>query len=467
MSEARDRVLRVRIVTMVWLVAAAIGAALPAAAQVPQPPPLPTVPWYSPDAPNSAFKRYESAHYAIVTDVHPDRARRILAGIEGNFVAYEEVLGELLRPAENETEADDKPPTKHRIWVFREYDDFLRYLRDAWKDRSRRRSFCYKHTADDRRESITFIKPRESFFESLRHEGFHQVFRSRVAWPPQWLNEGIAEYLEAGRVKGRAFESRLHKGWARQFVDFIGEGKRYNDVSVRELLQMPKSDWLKQSGATYAASWALLHVLRHELDGGREVLARYLAALRDEATRPQNTTQAFAAVFGDEAGQKLLERLSVAYREFVADIKPTERFEDFTIGIDLVRKKDFAGALKRFDEVIAADDAFYPALYFRAIAHSNLEHHRRALLDCLRARTLFPEYYSALWLGARSAKEVGAIDVARALALEAARHASSDSRRKGLLRWAGALPTDAPPLDPEVRIPPLDDWAPPAAKESR
>lgn len=366
--------------------------------------------WWDPHTEGSAFARYTTETYALITDLPPTYAELILGELERNLLLYRDVLACLDLP--------EAFPQRLRMRIFASLPDYQAYHREHW-NQSIGASFAYHHTSEpETREAVGFFVAREPFFAGLRHEGFHQVFRHVVEYPPQWINEGLAEYCEAARWcdEAQRFEPRLHAGWARQLREFIGEGRRYRFVEAEELLRMSKQAWNAEAASTYAGSWALVWLLRHEFEGGRDLLERYLTALEPEARRKRNERRAWRETFGGPDAQRL-DGVSERYERFQAEVVPTPEYTRFREAVAWVLAREYTAAEPLLTQVIAADESFYPAFYYRAVVRRAHDRPEAALDDLVHAIAEFPQYTSAIRVAIPLALELGQLELAAHLAV--------------------------------------------------
>lgn len=108
--------------------------------------------------------------------------------------------------------------------------------------------------------------------DDLRHEVAHGYLHSSVPNLPLWLDEGLAEYFEVAR--GRRGVNQPH-------IDFLLEQQRTHgwQPNLDRLEHLTAAETMGQ--ADYAEAWLWVHFMLESFDGGRDVLASYLAALRN------------------------------------------------------------------------------------------------------------------------------------------------------------------------------------------
>ena len=138
---------------------------------------------------NNPFTKYQTEHYEMTTDAGLKVAKKAGDHMEAILQEYSRIL-----PFTEE----QLPSSLFRVRIFLRKEDFQKYCREALGDTYDRKSFVYYHCRNlEEREVVCFLLPEIPFFRRLHHEAFHQYFRHFIYYPPQWLNEGLAELFEA------------------------------------------------------------------------------------------------------------------------------------------------------------------------------------------------------------------------------------------------------------------------------
>lgn len=137
--------------------------------------------------------KYKTDHYEIVTDVSLELAKKVGNNVEAVLKEYSRVLP---------LSEDGLPSTVFRVRLFLRKEDFQEYCRESLGYTYDRKTFLYNfHSRNVQdREVVCFVLPEIPFFTRLRHEVFHQYFRHFIHYPPQWLNEGLAELFEVSPI---------------------------------------------------------------------------------------------------------------------------------------------------------------------------------------------------------------------------------------------------------------------------
>jgi len=234
----------------------------------------------------------------------------------------------------------------------------------------------------------------------LRHEVFHQYFRHFIHYPPQWLNEGLAELFEVSPIteQGR-LQLKCHPGWVRQLKEDVLTSKKYEYVGLKSLLTMSKEEWLENSRSTCPESWAFCYYL---LKSRKGQLVHYLnncvEALSADASREENTNKVFQEVFA----KMDLRQLEKNWIEYIWKMQPAQGHGHFEKGEVLLEKGKLQEALTEFNKAIERDDSYHRYYYFRARTYYRLKRYDQAVKDFKKALDISPEYTAALFLLAKA-----------------------------------------------------------------
>jgi len=152
--------------------------------------------------------------------------------------------------------------------------------------------------------------------EVLRHECFHQFAHFVVGGElDTWVNEGLAEYFEAGKVDPSSGTMRLGQVDARHTQKLAEAKEEGRLMSVDQILQIGGHDWhqnmdSRHAATQYAQAWALCHFLFHGDDGKYQKLFDNYLRLVDKHL---DGASAFRRTFG--ADTKPLQARYDAYVE--------------------------------------------------------------------------------------------------------------------------------------------------------
>jgi len=340
---------------------------------------------------NNPFIKYQTEHYQIITEVSSEVTKKVGNDMEAILQEYSRIL-----PFPEE----QLPSSLFRVRIFLRKEDFQKYCRETlgWTDDPK--SFVYRHYRNlEKREVVCFLLPEIPFFRRLHHEAFHQYFRHFIHYPPQWLNEGLAELFEASPMteQGR-LQIKPHPGWLRWLKEDVLISKKHKYIDLKSLLTMSWKEWRKNSGSTRAESWAFCYYL---LKSEKAQLARYLdnciEVLNPDASQEENTNNVFQGVFA----QINLPQLEKNWVEFIQEMQPTQGHGHFEKGEVLLGKRKYQEALTEFNKAIEMNDSYDRYYYFRALTYYSLKRYDQAIKNFKQALNIFPEYTAALFLLAK------------------------------------------------------------------
>jgi hypothetical protein len=157
------------------------------------------------------------------------------------------------------------PPIQ--VYVLDDRGAFLHLLRFYFPELPPRRAFFIAE--GDQRVVYTYQGPKLE--EDLRHEATHALLRGRFGDIPLWLDEGLAEYFEAGPDDPGDRKTRLDRladdrraGWAPSMARL---------ESLTDIHQMTPRD--------YRESWAWVDLLLGDPRSGPAILVDHLEQGRD------------------------------------------------------------------------------------------------------------------------------------------------------------------------------------------
>lgn len=167
----------------------------------------------------------------------------------------------------------DADPGPVEVYVLDDRNAFLHLLRFYFPELPPRRAFFLAQ--DDQRIVYTFNGPMLD--EDLRHEAAHALLRGRFGDIPLWLDEGLAEYFEAGPDDLQDRDDRLARLAADAKAGWKPDLRRLETLD--EVHQMAPRD--------YRESWAWVDLLLSDPKGGKPLL---LAHLQEHDGRTALTT---------------------------------------------------------------------------------------------------------------------------------------------------------------------------------
>ncbi len=228
---------------------------------------------------------WETEHYRVRSDV--DRTTCIVTAreLEHALAVFGETFGVV-------PEGD---ATKFDVYVFADRDDYLAYAGTPFETGTTGTVGIYDAVV---RQLLIWNQVDEERTKStIRHEGFHQYLDSWLEDPPVWLNEGLAEYVEASFVTKRDFVpgTLQHEHVAR-----LADGRALEPLS--DFLHLPQKEFMRRGLDAYAQAWAFVHFLLHA-PGQRLRFNETLALLESGATSEDVLRRLF-----DPASVERLER---------------------------------------------------------------------------------------------------------------------------------------------------------------
>jgi tetratricopeptide (TPR) repeat protein len=259
------------------------------------------------------WSELSSEHLILKTDADPASARRILAELEG---LYEALTCLMRRPRQ-------APSAKVEVVMFDRVEDLAALV---GPERSSAGFFAEKLDADFEPEPIVVFPddPRVGRATVFVHELAHRLLRERIASPPPWLDEGLAQLYSTLRVE----RDRIVVGERRPaaYADFaelpLSETVAYESASARRapmpvplacapslarLLDAGPHDFHAPStrAAFYAAAFRLAHLVS-------TFMPDRFAAFLDDLERGASAYNAFLARLGPDLGS-----LDAAYVEYL------------------------------------------------------------------------------------------------------------------------------------------------------
>jgi tetratricopeptide (TPR) repeat protein len=265
--------------------------------------------------------RVRTAHFEVLSDAAPERARAVAAGLE----QFRRLLGEVL----GRTPDPGDPPTV--VVAFRDQASFAPFL-PVYRGRPQDVEGYFQAGADRDYITVSLGATDAEARETVSHEYAHAVLNRTLSAQPLWLAEGLAEAFSRWEASGT--EARLG-GPALEHLRRLQRGK---PLPLTRLLRTGYSSPLYNEGDQralfYAQSWALAHwAIFGRGASGPADLKVFLAAVSAGA-EPE---RAFASAFGAEVATA--ERLLAAY---VAGPLPVGRFEVAGLDADVTAESQAA-----------------------------------------------------------------------------------------------------------------------------
>ena len=230
-------------------------------------------------------KWYElrSEHFHVLTDGSPKKAVQITRKLEEFRFLLSQVLPGLRLD----------PPVPTTVLLFRNSKSIRPYLRIGASGKPLKNAGFMQPGRE--RMYLVVDTSKSDVYQTAFHEFVHLVMHLTAEDIPVWLNEGVAEFYETAKIRGRNFTiGDFHEGWLRLLqreklipLDVLQEADHDSEYYTREELRR----------TFYAQSWALVHFLMTENERQRRPqLAHYLQL----TAKGVPTGQAFRAAFQAE-----------------------------------------------------------------------------------------------------------------------------------------------------------------------
>jgi len=202
-------------------------------------------------------ERITGAHLDLLCSSRDSRAESMQAAAD---LFVEEVSSYLkLRP----------PAKKLEVMVFQSGWAMRSYLGEHCPSKKNNGAACFE-TPNGYIIAVSRVWPEEETQRFLRHELAHYVLASYFYDMPPWVDEGLAQYFEAGKPFG-SVNLQCAKVLKRS-------ASRMEDGVLEELVALPAGENLTE--LQYARSWGLVFFLLNSDQIGRERLIHYLRVVR-------------------------------------------------------------------------------------------------------------------------------------------------------------------------------------------
>ncbi len=219
---------------------------------------------------------HETKNYIIKTSISESYAREIAEAAERIRRAYIKVFPKTKRPD-------------------RKYPIYIHESREEYIANGGPRMAGGHYEPDFRILQLFQYPTLDKTVAVLNHEAFHQFIHDYIERPPQWFNEGVAEYFGAfeyipskRRVIPRPNKDRI------EAIHFAFRYNRYPPPA--DLMMMSRAEMYNPQMASihYAQAWSLVYfMLEGKSKGYRRLLVKYFQLLNDG----KNIEEAFRATF--------------------------------------------------------------------------------------------------------------------------------------------------------------------------
>ena len=160
------------------------------------------------------------------------------------------------------------PACRPRVYVFDSSWAMYVYLAEHCPQQKSSRAACFE-TSAGYALALVRRRDREQTLQSLRHETTHWILASRYSDLPRWIDEGLAQYFEAGEPFGKVHEEKLD-----QLRSLLEE----NRPLLEPLVTMPSDR--NPTSEEYAAAWGLTYFLIKHPRFGLERIKDYMSSAR-------------------------------------------------------------------------------------------------------------------------------------------------------------------------------------------
>ncbi|MCA9194789.1 MAG: hypothetical protein KDB03_23620 [Planctomycetales bacterium] len=204
--------------------------------------------------------RWENSigRFKIHCDFEPQHVRRL-----------EEELQSLSHEISQTLEIETIGEPIHIVLFEKEFE-YQRYLKHYFPSLPERRAIFIQ----DRGPGMLFGFWHSEIDTDIRHEVTHALLNDQQHGLPLWLDEGIAEYMEAPLAQRFAGHLYLSKCCL-----------QFSDETPPDLQRLEQITSLSEFGdLEYQQSWAWIHFLLHRSPRTRQLLVSHLADLRSGKT---------------------------------------------------------------------------------------------------------------------------------------------------------------------------------------
>lgn len=244
---------------------------------------------------------YASRNYIVRSDISRELCRDATVVLEQANLKFTRQLGRL--------------PSRHSgkavVYIFSGQLGYLRYSSGLLGGLPMHTAGVY---SPGLRQVLAWNLPeRDDLMHTLQHEALHQFLDGRLADPPVWLHEGLAEYFElAELVRGNWNDGAVHPGHT-GILDTYGDAL----PTLAELMSMDAGRFYGNPGRNYAHAWAAVHFFHH----GPVRVRRLYQDLFDRLARGSAFRTALEEVLpaAERAG------LEGDFRAHVASLSPSAR----------------------------------------------------------------------------------------------------------------------------------------------
>ena len=236
-----------------------------------------------------AWVEVRSPHFTVISNAGEKEARRTA----GDFERIRAVFLTMLPRAK-----DDGSPIV--VLAVKNEDSLKDLLPQYWERKGRRPAGIFQRGFDKHFVALRLDGRAHERYRLIYHEYFHLLASLNEKKVPTWMNEGLAEFWERTRIRGKTVEMFMPVG--REIFD------RSKMLPLEELIGMkenPHDTDPDKVTIFYAQSWALIHYLLRgdDHEKTRPALSRYLELVQSNVDSVEAARRAFGDL--DQLQEKL------------------------------------------------------------------------------------------------------------------------------------------------------------------
>ena len=201
-------------------------------------------------------RRLSGRHLDLYADFHPAACQELLAHADRCVESISQLLEKPL------------PHAPLQVLAFRSQLELGPYLLQHCPKHFDSRAACYQ-TPEGYVVAVSRYTDQDKTLRDLRHELTHYVLASHFYDLPPWIDEGLAQFVEAGEPFGQINRPRL-SSLVRQL--------RRKKLILEKLVA--KAPGTKLSRSEYAQAWGLVFFLMKDKRFGPQRLRAYLKDVR-------------------------------------------------------------------------------------------------------------------------------------------------------------------------------------------
>lgn len=286
------------------------------------------------EAAKPKLTKFQSRRYVVYTDLPIEQAKPYAAHMDAVYDEYNRRLSKAgFRARSN---------TRFPFYLLKDHKSYVAFLKSIGIDGEHSGGMFFPGRSTSGLATFVGRQSEARIHDVVEHEGFHQFAHLRIGRLPFWVNEGMAEYFEAGTfigkkyVTGQANKTRLE--YLRR------ELKKGTAIPFKDVILMTGAQWHENMGTPkgqlqYAQSWSMVHFLVHGERG------KYQKAFMDYLThinKGQSSGHAFEKAFGPNSYEPFEKKWKQYLMQLEADPLYTaqRRLEFLAAGMQKLYERD-------------------------------------------------------------------------------------------------------------------------------